>query len=57
MFVTLSLMDRDDNVWWEMPEGMAEHLLSTDDSDTLAGIAREIRDAYRNADEQASSNS
>ena len=58
MFVQLVVLDKkQDDVWWEMPDDLAERLMSASTTKDYADIARVIQDAVKNADEQASRNS
>jgi hypothetical protein len=49
-------MDKNDNVWWELPDDVAERLLRAETTNDYAIIGRMLQDALKNADEQASRN-
>jgi hypothetical protein len=56
VYVQIVVMDKNDNVWWELPDDVAERLLRAETTNDYAIIGRMLQDALKNADEQASRN-
>lgn len=54
--VTVVVLDQEDEIWWEMPPDMVDRLLRADTTNDYALIARQLRDAVKNADEQVAGN-